>query len=245
MIPARRVLLELLRRVRGVDRARLATAATVLLLDPDDELSMSAIVAIDSGRCRMDGRLFSQLYAGLPARLQIALACSHAMSRLDPKTFDAIFTSVYRKKMRVLERRTLASRLWHFLDRNPSASPKFKNAIEGLMRSKESELRIQGLQLAGKLRHLEPPDLERLRAHLQSKRPFERIAAAGAFAELLRRWKQVEPVVMSFSTAPETVTVLERMRDKDTEPDARLCARYFFGALRSWQRAQRHKKRNR
>lgn len=199
---------------------------------------LQAIDAVDSGACRVDTKLFSDMYRSWPQRSKVELIRTPATYLLDPGTFRHVFLDVYRRA-RPTDKRGLALTLNAFLARNPDRARDFQDVILELFRSQHTNLRMLGAYIAGSfLDDLSEPDLQRFRQMLKRPSRGVRPNALLGLRLLLARHRFVSARVANFCFSDEVKAIVEEIRQSAPESDIKRSATHYLTMWRKLSRAR-------
>lgn len=213
------------------DRARLNTAVTALMLLEVDMAHFDAgLKGVRAGQYRVDSKLIADLYTVLPKRLRVELLASTAGRRLDPKTFRALFSPLFRdRSLTARQRRRLVQ--WSFgANVGPKNAEENRDLILEMLRSKDSMLVLRGLSKVGYLNYLSREDLEIIKRKMQSRGDL-RYAGCNAFLYLVRRHKELHPSVLEYCLQPSLSRIANRIYRKDREAPGRVAGFFLLKAL--------------
>lgn len=214
-----------------IDRARMSTAVTVVLLGTDDlAVLSSALRGLAERRYAIDDKLVLALYTRCPPRLKVPLACAPVVRRLPPGAFRRIFPDAYRRARTVRARQEMALTLESFLQVHPWHARDYEAEILGFLRSHREELNLRGLVMAGYLPRLSQADLALMKRGLRGS-AAQRMNSLNGFCLLLQRHRELDPAVLAACTSAEMRTLGVRLSRGDPDELVRGNARQFLRAL--------------
>ncbi|HLL53378.1 MAG TPA: hypothetical protein VK447_07525 [Myxococcaceae bacterium] len=207
-----------------LEPGQLDIAATTIFLikDPNFRVWSATLKNLDAGVCHIDAKLVSDLYQACPPGLKPAFASTFAVAHLKPADFHPIFEDAYAREMSALERQDLACNLGSFFHRNPAEVPRYRALILELLRSRQLEPALMGINLAKRIDDLGQEDLELLERRLSARYFPHREAALHAFQKLLERYRTIHPRVLDFCMREKLVEKFVRMRREDPDSDVRI-----------------------